>query len=119
QNNLEKLYTVITDERQSLDAKQDEHNATISNSIQELNHYWKENRELLLNNEERFSELNNVLSDSMNDFADHMHRGVQNTFEQFDVELKKAVESLATGVAGIGYVVESMEQDLENVNSQI
>lgn len=119
QNNLEKLYSIITEERQLLDTKQKEYNNTITNSIDSLNQYWKENRELLLNNEERFSELNSVLSKSMNDFAEHMHQGVQNTFEQFDVELKKAVEYLERGVSGIQIVVESMEQDLENVNGQI
>src|SRR5690625_2153055 len=81
--------------------------------------YWNENSNFLHENKDQFTELNNALSESMNDFADHMHRGVQGTFEQFDVELNKAVNSLASGVSSIETVVESIEHDMDSVNGQI
>lgn len=119
QINLEELLIKVTEERTTLDAKQSEYNALIENSANELMSFWNENNNLLESNQSQFTELNSVLSNSMNDFADHMHRGVQGTFEQFDVELNKAVSSLARGVSSIETVVESIEHDMDSVNGQI
>jgi len=119
QRTLDDLYGKISEERYSLDAKQSEYNTLITNSTDSLMEYWNENSNFLHENKDQFTELNNALSESMNDFADHMHRGVQGTFEQFDVELNKAVNSLARGVSSIETVVESIEHDMDSVNGQI
>lgn len=116
---LENLYIKITEERSALDAKQSEYYGLIENSTKELMSYWNENNNLLESNKSQFTKLNDGLSNSMSDFADHMHRGVQGTFEQFDVELNKAVNSLAKGVSNIETVVESIEHDMDSVNGQI
>src|SRR5699024_8220984 len=105
QNNLDQLYNVITNERTALDIKQTEYNSLLANSSEELTTYWNENTEILLQNKNQFTELNSALSQSMNDFADHMYRGIQHTFEKFDDELTKAVEHLARGVSTIQMVV--------------
>lgn len=119
QQNLNDLYKNITVERKSLDSMQSQYSSLIENSIYTLKKHWKENNEIFIENQDKLSGLNNALSKSMDDFAEHMHRGVQNTFEQFDTELNKAVGYLARGVSGIQTVVESMEQDMDSINGQI
>ncbi|CQR46611.1 Chromosome partition protein Smc [Paraliobacillus sp. PM-2] len=117
--NMKQLFERITEERETLDNTKQEHMDLLQRNVQELKYYWTQNSEALVGNREQFEALNNRLDQSMNDFADHMQRGVQRTFEQFDKELKTAVEYLARGVGGINQVVESMEQDIDSVNGQI
>lgn len=50
---------------------------------------------------ESMSKTNKHLEVSMNQFTDDMHRGLQNTFTQFDQELTKSVQHLASGVDAI------------------
>ena len=119
QENMEILFTRIHEERDKIDNLKQEQINLLNNSIAELKAYWNDNSQALLNNSNQLGELNNMLNQSMNDFADHMHRGVQGTFEQFDKELKRAVQYLERGVNGIQQVVESMEQDIDNVDGQI
>lgn len=119
QKTLDDLYDKVSSERKSLDDKQAAYNSLIENSRDDLIDMWDDNKNLLHDNKEQFMELNNVLSQSMNDFAEHMSRGVQGTFNQFDKELNKAVDSLAKGVSSIDMVVQSIEDDMSNVNDQI
>lgn len=119
QINLENLYENITAERESLDSMQSNYSSTLTDSVQNLSELWKHNNELLTNNREQFSELNDSLSNSMEAFADHMHRGVQGTFEQFDVELQKAIQHISRGVSGIEQIIDSMEQDIDGINGQM
>lgn len=119
QQNAEELYKKIVDERKSLDTMRDEYWELLENNVEGLKQYWEDNKEALINNQEQFATLNNVLSQSMADFADHMQRGVQHTFEHFDKELKTAVQYLDRGVGSIGQVVESMETNIDSVNSQL
>lgn len=117
--NLENLYDSITNERQKLDHMRSEYNETVLNSVQGLSDYWAENSQLMTDNKEQFSVLNKNLGYSMESFADHMHRGIQNTFDQFDSELKKAIEYLARAVNNIQTVVDSTEINMDEVNSNM
>lgn len=119
QENLENLYDNITNERQKLDHMRSEYNETVLNSVQGLSDYWAENSQLMTDNKEQFSVLNKNLGYSMESFADHMHRGIQNTFDQFDSELKKAIEYLARAVNNIQTVVDSTEINMDEVNSNM
>lgn len=119
QNNMESLFEKISEEQQRLNENKQEYIELLKNSIVELKSYWNDNKTLLLENSTHFTELNSMLNESMNDFADHMQRGVQATFKQFDEQLKKAVQYLERGVNGIQQVVESMEQDIDNIDGQI
>src|SRR5690625_982098 len=92
QTHLEHIYSNITDERETLNKMQLKYSETLNHNVQSLNQLWQNNQELLEQNKRRFSDLNSHLNESMKLFADHMHRGVQGTFEQFDVELKNAIE---------------------------
>lgn len=119
QENLENLHKNIVAEKETLHNMQSEYSTIITNSVQDLSEYWKDNSDILTSNRDQFTQLNESLGHSMDDFADHMHRGVQDTFEQFDKELKNAVGYLDRGVSSIRMVVESMEQDMDSVNGQI
>lgn len=119
QSQMQDLFEKLTNERQMVDSMKEEHTNLLENSIKDLKSFWGANREALTGNKEQFESLNEMLSQSMGDFAEHMHRGVQRTFEQFDKQLKQAIEYLERGVGGIQQVVESMEQDIESVNGQI
>lgn len=119
QDNMKDLFEKLTEERKTIENMKQDHTKLLENSIHDLKQYWNDNQKYLIDNREQFKSINNMLSQSMDDFADHMHRGVQNTFEQFDKELKTAVQYLERGVGGIQQVVESMEQDLDGVNGQI
>src|SRR5699024_5197925 len=119
QKNVESLFNKISEERQTIEDIRKEHNSTMQNSIHELKQYWNDNKDLLSANRKQFEVLNNTLNQSMDDFADHMQRGVQSTFEQFDKELKRAIQYLERGVGGIQQVVESMEQDIDSVDGQL
>lgn len=117
--NMESLFEKITEERQLFDNKKDEYTNLLETNVAELKQFWNDNKEQLTNNHEQFSALNNSLSQSMDEFTDHMQRGVQQTFEHFDKELKNAVQYLARGVGGIQELVVSMEQDIDSVGGQI
>jgi len=119
QGSLEKLYKAVVDERTVLENMQSSYSQTITTSVHQLSTLWKEHENTINHSQTQFKELNEQLSHSMDSFAEHMHRGVQETFEQFDVELKKAVEYLERGVSNIGIVVESLEDDMGSVNGQI
>lgn len=119
QKNLEDLYSAISSERTSLDKMQSNYSQTLTTSVHELSEVWKEQRTIWRNTEDQFTKLNEDLTNSMDQFAEHMHRGIQGTFELFDGQLKNAIGYLAQGVSSIESVVESMEEDIGSVNGQI
>lgn len=116
---MEKLYQAVCEEKSALDSMQSDYGKTLTTSVQELSAIWNSQETTINHSQAQFKELNEQLSYSMDNFAEHMHRGVQDTFEQFDMELKKAVEYLERGVSNIGIVVESLEEDMGSVNGQI
>lgn len=119
QKNLNSLYNSVSSERESLDKLQEDYSKELSSSVVELSRLWNEQHAIMSDNQSQFNGLNEQLGQSMDQFAEHMHRGVQSTFEQFDVQLKNAIEYLSRGVSNINDVIESMEEDIDNVDGQI
>lgn len=77
------LYEGLTDQLQQMDIR--------SKSLKQI---WDSNKEVLAN-------ANKHLAQSMNQFTDDMHRGLEHTFNQFDEELSKSVQYLSKGVNAI------------------
>lgn len=116
---ISELFEAIKSERAQLDHVKDDQLMSFQRNTADLKHYWSENSKALKQNQEYVQELNSQLSEATNSFAEHMHRGVQHTFEQFDIQLKTAVQYLERGVNGIGEVVNSMEQDIDSISGQV
>lgn len=119
QDNLKELHEQIFNERLSLNNLHDQYSSIITESVNELNNHWKENNVVLNHNRNQFNSLNETLSQSMGEFADHMHRGVQNTFNQFDIELSKATNALGKGVESLEQIIESLALNLESIDNQL
>lgn len=80
---VDDLYAGLTDQLQYMDAR-----------INTLKDIWQTNKEAI-------TSANKHLSQSMNQFTDDMHRGLEHTFKQFDEELSKSVQHLSKGVNAI------------------
>lgn len=119
QGTLGNLFEEIANERQHLAQLKAQYSNTLTTSVEELSKLWQENYSYMNASQTQLESLNENLSDSMENFAEHMHRGVQNTFEQFDAELKKAVDYLATGVSNMGEFVVEIEESIGNVENQL
>jgi hypothetical protein len=77
------LYSGLTDQLQEFDSRSET-----------LKQYWGTQKEALVG-------LNRSLNQSMNQFANDMHGGLKQTFNQFDEELSKSVQYLSNGVNAI------------------
>ncbi|TGB03499.1 MotA/TolQ/ExbB proton channel family protein [Halobacillus salinus] len=119
QHQMNDMFDRITSEREKVESMKEEQLNLMRQSITDLKEYWKENEYLLSENKEQFAAVNDTLSQSMDEFADHMQKGVQRTFKQFDNELENALKHLSKGVNGIQQVVELMERDIHSVNGNI
>lgn len=119
QQHLEKLYNHVMEEKTQLENQQQEYSSLIKNSVEQLKEFWHANTDTFVTAKDQFTELNNTLGQSMNDFADHMHRGIQSTFEQFDTELKTAIQHLDKGVGSIQLVIDSMDKEIDSINEQL
>ncbi|MDF0728429.1 hypothetical protein PY093_17465 [Cytobacillus sp. S13-E01] len=121
---FEELLALILEETQGMEeSKQDFINSLqgqldqMDQRVHELRNFWSTNEEQLTENRKLFSEVNERLNGSMESFVDHMHQGLGRTFDQFDKQLAKSVEYLERGVSNIRTVIETMEEDIEKVNS--
>ncbi|MFS0864266.1 hypothetical protein [Fredinandcohnia sp. 179-A 10B2 NHS] len=85
---------------------------TIDNRLENLKVYWK-------GSEDNLESLNQQLSQSMKEFANHMHSGLEHTFEQFDKNLRQALEYLQSSVMGIEDVMVSMPKLIEDFQSNL
>jgi chromosome segregation ATPase len=126
QNYFEQLFAQISGEYQKLDESRQqfvkqlkEQLEQMDKRVNELKGFWHANNEQLVQNCQLFANINSKLDDSMENFANNMHQGLNRTFDQFDKQLGKAVEYLERGVNSIRTVIETMEDDIERVNSTI
>lgn len=119
QSTLNNLIQMVSDEKVSIKNLQQQYSEMLTSSVEKLSHLWSDNSELLSASQSQLTNLNENLNSSMENFAEHMHRGIQNTFEQFDEELQKAVGYLATGVESINVFVNEMEATIGKVESQL
>lgn len=119
QETLENLYETVSTERRTLNQAQSQYSHTLTTSVDKLSELWNENSASMSNSQSQLTNLNESLSTSMESFAEHMHRGVQGTFEQFDGQLKNAINYLDRGVSSIGNVMEALEADISDIDRQI
>ncbi|WP_077212396.1 hypothetical protein [Bacillus dakarensis] len=85
----------------------------------QLQAFWKDNVEQLKHGHRMFADLNEKLDKSMEHFADHMYRGLDRTFTQFDKQLSTSVSYLDRGVGSIKTVVDDMEESFTGIHRSI
>lgn len=119
QSTLQELFDSVSKERAAINNIQEQYGNRFVSSVDKLSKTWNENYRSMHASQVQFSELNTLLNNSMESFAEHMQRGIQGTFEQFDAELKKAIEYLATGVTNIGDFVLDLEEAIASVDNQV
>jgi ABC-type transporter Mla subunit MlaD len=78
----------------------------MENRISALKGHWD-------STDQRFAMLNQNLSQSMEQFAQHMYQGLDRTFDQFDKNLRQAVQLLESSVVGIDDAVSELPQFVE------
>jgi DNA repair exonuclease SbcCD ATPase subunit len=126
QNHFEELFKMITSEYSRIDDSKEQFMNQLKGQLEQmdlrvndLKSFWTTNHEELAKNRELFTSMNQKLDGSMEKFANNMHQGLGRTFDQFDKQLGKSVEYLERGVNSIRTVIETMEGDIEQVNSTV
>jgi DNA anti-recombination protein RmuC len=119
QSTIQSMYELVSEEKTDLKQLQTQYSDTITSSVESLSQFWNDHNNYISNSQAQLARLNENLGDSMESFAEHMHRGVQGTFEEFDKELKKAVEYLERGVSSIRMVVEALEEDVGGLDGHL
>ncbi|MGM0875751.1 MAG: anti-phage ZorAB system protein ZorA [Bacillota bacterium] len=126
QKNMESLLNQMISERENLDNVKSQMLEQMRQEVlqaqkrfQELKSFWTQNTEKLTNNQHLFAKLNDKLDNSMEQFAEHMHQGLDRTFSQFDKQLADSVHWLDRGVSSINSVVKEMDKDITKINKTI
>lgn len=114
QQEREQLYEISSHVQEVL-IEQVEH---LDERVEQLASVWESNSSSL-------EKTNKHLETAMNQFTDDMHKGLQNTFTQFDQELTKSVSILASGVDAIqdGLIdlpdaMDTLKQTINEMNRQ-
>ncbi|MEK4114647.1 hypothetical protein NST44_00325 [Paenibacillus sp. FSL W8-0919] len=101
QDDLRSLIRDIQQERREMDGISSRVQTTLTEQLTDMDERVEQLRLVWESASESMAKTNKHLETSMNQFADDMHRGLQNTFTQFDQELTKSVQHLASGVDAI------------------
>lgn len=101
QDDLRTLIRDIQAERREMDGISSRVQTTLTEQLNDMDQRVEQLRLIWESASESMAKTNKHLETSMNQFADDMHRGLQNTFTQFDQELTKSVQHLASGVDAI------------------
>ncbi|MCT1398495.1 hypothetical protein M4D81_05685 [Paenibacillus sp. p3-SID867] len=101
QDDLRSLIRDIQQERKEMDGISSRVQTTLTEQLTDMDVRVEQLRLVWESASESMAKTNKHLETSMNQFADDMHRGLQNTFTQFDQELTKSVQHLASGVDAI------------------
>jgi chromosome segregation ATPase len=125
-NDMQSLYKNVSEERSLMDHRTAEQNEYLEKQmiqmgdiVNSLKVHWSESVEKLEENKELFAEINTQLSESMNDFANHMHQGLDRTFDQFDKQLADSVQYLDRGVSSIRSVIEEVTEEVDKISGAI
>jgi DNA repair ATPase RecN len=84
----------------------------MENSVNSLKQHWESASRVL-------SQTNQQLSQSMEQFANHMHKGLEKTFKEFDKELANAVTYLERGVGTLHAVMSDWPDEMEKFASSV
>jgi len=124
--NLNSIYNLITNERENYDqitTKQleslKEYTDLMNATIQEIKQTIIGSMQQLNRTSEIFSDVNETLDGSMEAFANHMHQGLNRTFDQFDKQLSEAVSYLDRGVNYLRNLIEDMADGVSNLEQQM
>jgi uncharacterized coiled-coil DUF342 family protein len=80
--------------------------------LKTLRDQWNETHQLM-------QEVNEQLSGSAKHFAEQLHKGLERTFNQFDEELSKAVQTLASGVHSLEDLLTELPNHIEAFNHHV
>jgi uncharacterized phage infection (PIP) family protein YhgE len=80
--------------------------------LKTLRDQWNETHQLM-------QEVNERMSGSAKHFAEQLHKGLERTFNQFDEELSKAVQTLASGVHSLEDLLTELPNHIEAFNHHV
>ncbi|NGZ74078.1 hypothetical protein [Saccharibacillus alkalitolerans] len=125
QDDFKVLIRDIQKERTTLDEVSMRVQKIMETQVSELDQRVGKLKAVWESTSESLAKTNKHLETSMNQFTDDMHRGLQNTFTQFDEELTKSVSILASGVDAIqdGLIdlpdaMDALRQTINEINRQ-
>ncbi|WP_175615435.1 anti-phage ZorAB system protein ZorA [Piscibacillus halophilus] len=118
-NYINDILTKIMEERERIENIRGSYEEVLERNVDDLKRYWESNSQSMSQSSEGIERLSNKLDSSIEVFAEQMYNGIQRTFDQFDQELRKSVEHLAYGVEGLHDVIESMDQEIREINGYI
>ncbi|QCT01569.1 hypothetical protein E6C60_0848 [Paenibacillus algicola] len=125
QDDLTSIIKIIQQERKELDDISSKVQSTLTDQLHDMDQRVEQLRVIWGSASDSMAKTNKHLETSMNQFTDDMHRGLQNTFTQFDQELTKSVQHLASGVDAIqeGIVdlpdaIQALKQAVGEINRQ-
>jgi hypothetical protein len=101
QEELKRSLKTSIDERQYLDEMMNDLYSGLTDQLQKMDERTETLKQIWNSNKDAITSANKHLSQSMNQFTDDMHRGLEHTFNQFDEELSKSVQHLSKGVNAI------------------
>lgn len=125
QEDLQVLFQNIQEERREIDDVSERLQDTLVDQMSGMDERVESLHFVWSSASESLAKTNKHLETSMNQFTDDMHRGLQNTFIQFDQELTKSVQHLASGVDAIqeGLIdlpdaMQTLKQAIHEINRQ-
>ncbi|AIQ62416.1 hypothetical protein PSTEL_04140 [Paenibacillus stellifer] len=125
QDNLKSLLQEIQQERVEMDGISIRIQDTLTGQLENMESRVEQLSQVWESASDSMAKTNKHLETSMNQFADDMHRGLQNTFNLFDQELTKSVQHLASGVEAIqeGVIdlpdaMQTLKQAVNEINRQ-
>ena len=125
QDDLKSLIRDIQQERKEIDGISSRVQSTLINQLTDMDERVEQLRLIWESASDSMTKTNKHLQTSMNQFADDMHRGLQNTFTQFDQELSKSVQHLSSGVdaiqegvADLPDAIQALKQAVGEINRQ-
>lgn len=126
QKDMNEIVNKFTSERVQFDKLTKEEMSTLKEQLKQMDQrtkqlqlFWKENAEQLKRGYKIFENLNEKLDNSMEQFADHMYKGLDRTFTQFDKQLTTSVSYLDRGVGSIKTVVTDLEESFNEINNTL
>jgi DNA repair exonuclease SbcCD ATPase subunit len=119
QEELKEALEATIKERQHLDQMMNDLYEGLTDQLQQMDQRSETLKQTWDSNKEAIVTANKHLSQSMNQFTDDMHRGLANTFTQFDEELAKSVQHLSKGVNAIQEGIIDLPEALDTLKQSV
>lgn len=114
-----KAFTDVQEMQHQLHTEREQIQHQLSEQLQQMDQRSAQLKEHWTSTHHMIKELNEQLNESSNRFVQHMNRGLEQTFIQFDTALTNSVNALSSGVGTLESLFQELPTQVEQLNHHV